>query len=329
LLSRKGSAIRLWDVEKGEARETLAESASAGLAFQQVAFSADGKAIAATVAEEVILPNMRRIRDVVKVWDAKTLALNLTLGHNDSQLVHVAFSPDGKLVAACDPSHKTVNLWNAATGALERTLNTGEAEPWYAAFSPDNNTLVVGGQKGDHSGVVTLWNVETGKLKHKLEQGRFVTAVAFSPDGTMVAISDGSEFVQIWNAENAKVIVSLKGNVRGPRTVAFLSDNRIVAVGGKDGNVRLWDVQSAELHETLEGHTAEIYSIACSPDGKTLASVSHSSAAEKPFFPYCLLPIGFGKLSPPVPPMELQWWLSVPNSKIVRRHSTRVLLGRG
>jgi WD40 repeat protein len=274
LFNRKGSAIKLWDVEKGQVRETVAESTGGGLAFQQVAFSADGKTIAATVSEEVILPNMRLIRSVVKVWDAKTLVLKQTLGNNDSQLVHVAFSPNGQLVAACDPSKKTVNLWNAGTGALERTLDTGKAQPWSAAFSPDNKTLVVGGQNGDHSGEVTLWNVKTGKLKHRLAQVRFVTAVAFSPDGKMVASSDGGELVQVWSVEKGKRIVALKGNQRGPRTVAFLSDSRVVAVGGSDGKVRLWGVQTGKLHRTLEGHTAEIYSIACSPDGKTLASVS-------------------------------------------------------
>src|SRR4029077_14853480 len=128
-----------------------------GLAFQQVVFSADGKTIAATVAEEIG-------RDVVKIWDAKTLALKQTLGGN-SQLVCVALSPDVKLVAAGDPSKKTVPLWNARTGALVRTLDTGEAQPWSVAFSPDSKTLVVG-QKGAHSGEVTLWDARTGKLKH-------------------------------------------------------------------------------------------------------------------------------------------------------------------
>src|SRR5262249_1799461 len=90
LFSRKGSAIKLWDVEKGLENATLAEDPGGGLAFQQVAFSADGKTIAATVSEEVILPNGRRIRDVVKVWDAKTLNVQLTFGDN-SQMSHVAF----------------------------------------------------------------------------------------------------------------------------------------------------------------------------------------------------------------------------------------------
>jgi WD40 repeat protein len=273
LFSRKGSAIKLWDVEKGLESATLAESTLGGLAFQQVVFSPDGKMIAATVSEEVVLPNARQIRDVVNVWDAKTLALQQTLG-GDSQLVHVVFSPDSKLVAGCGPSKKSVKLWNPATGALERTLDTGEAQPWSAAFSPDSKTLVVGGQKGDHSGEVTLWDAQTGKLKHTLAQAKFVTAVAFSPDGKMVAGSDGGELVQVWNVEKGELISSLKGNRRGPRTLAFLSDSQIVAVGGSDGKVRLWDVRTGKLHETLEGHKAEIYAIAVSPDGKTLASVS-------------------------------------------------------
>src|SRR5207302_8523244 len=101
---RRGSAIRLWDVEKGQVRQTLAESARGGLAFQQVVFSADGKMIAATVSEEVRQPGAVVSGDVVKVWDAETLALRQTLGV-DSQLVCVPLSPDGRFVAAGDPGH--------------------------------------------------------------------------------------------------------------------------------------------------------------------------------------------------------------------------------
>jgi RNA polymerase sigma factor (sigma-70 family) len=274
LFNRKGSAIKLWDVEKGQVMGTLAESTGGGLAFQQVAFSPDGKAIAATVSEEVILPNLRQIRDVVKVWDAQTLVLKQTLGDNNSQLVHVAFSPDDKLVAGCDPSKGTVYLWNAATGALEQTLHTGAAQPWSAAFSPDSKTLVVGGQKADHSGQVTLWNTETGKLNHTLEQVIYVNTVAFSPDGKMIASSTGGELIQVWGAEKGEQIVVLKGHPHGQRSVAFSPDSKRVAAGGHDGKVRIWDVRSGELLETLEGHEDEVFSIAFSPDCKTLASTS-------------------------------------------------------
>src|SRR5262249_24687981 len=152
-----------------------------------------------TVTESVRKRDMLLIRDVVKVWDAKTFALKQTLG-NDSQLTCVGFSPNGKLIAAGDPGKKVVLLWNAGTGALERALKT-EAQPWSLAFSPDGKTLAVGGQKSDHSGEVQLWDVRAGKLKHVFEQDKYVNAVAFSPDSKMVVASTGGKLVQLLGVE--------------------------------------------------------------------------------------------------------------------------------
>jgi RNA polymerase sigma factor (sigma-70 family) len=280
IYGKKGSAIKLWDAETGQMRQTLAESAGGGLAFQQVAFSADGKTIAATASEEVILPTMRQIRDVIKVWDAKTLDLRRTLD-GDGQLVGVTLSADGKRVAAVNPGKKTASLWNAEKGALERTFKTGAAQPWSAVFSPDGKALMVGGQKGDGSGEVTQWDADTGHLKRALTTlaNCLATAMAFSPDGTLVAASDGGELVQVWDAKTGEVLVSLMGSKGGHRTVAFSPDSQTVAAGGRDGTVRLWDVRTGTLKQTLRGHSAEVYAIAFSPDGKTLASVSQDQTA--------------------------------------------------
>jgi RNA polymerase sigma factor (sigma-70 family) len=273
LFSRKGSAVKLWDVDKGEVRQTVAESPEGGLAFQQVAFSADGKTIAATMSQVVSKPGSLEIQDVVQLWDAKTLAVKQTLEAN-SRLVCLALSPDGQRVAAGDPSKKQVKVWNVGTGKLERTLETGDAQPWSVAFSPDSKTLVIGGQKADHSGVITLHDAETGKLKRTLELERFVNAAVLSANGRMVAGGGGGGSIELWNIENGKRIASLQGHEKGTRSVAFSPDSRTVAAAGPDGNVRLWDVETGKLTKTLEGHEAEVYSVAFSPDGRTLASVS-------------------------------------------------------
>jgi RNA polymerase sigma-70 factor (ECF subfamily) len=270
---RQGSAIRLWGVDKGEVRQTLAEDPGKGLAFQQVVFSADGKTIAATVSEEVRKPDSIMFRDVVKLWDAKTLVLKRTLG-DDSQLVCVALSPDGKRVAAGDPGRKAVKLWNAETGKLERTLQTGEVQPWSVAVSSDGKTLLVGGQKGDHSGVVSLWNVETGKLNHTLERGQYVNKAVFSPNGKLVAGGGGGGDVDLWDAETGKPIASLRGLGEGTWSVAFSPDGKTLAAGGHDGKVRLWDLASGKITEPREMHDSAVYDLAFSPDGKTLASTS-------------------------------------------------------
>ncbi len=264
-LPGRGSAIELWDAEKGQRRATLAESKLPGLAFQQVAFSADGKVIAATVCEDVG-------RDVVKLWDAKTRELKRTLGP-ELQLVCVALSPDGKWVAAGNPARKLVNLWSAATGRLERTIKTEGAQPWSVAFSAEGKSLVVGGQTGG-AGEVTVWEVGTGTLKHKLEAGTYVNKVAFSAEGRLVAAATGGETVHVWDVEKGEEILSLKGSSGWQNSVAFAPDGRTVAAGGSDGKVRLWDARTGELLATLKGHGAQVCSVAFSPDGKALASTS-------------------------------------------------------
>ena len=44
--------------------------------------------------------------------------------------------------------------------------------------------------------------------------------------------------------------------------------------GSGDRTVKLWDVATGKLLASLQGHTGGVYSVAWSPDGKTLASGS-------------------------------------------------------
>ncbi len=269
---RKGSAIELWDVEEGTRRETLAEDAGAGLAFQRVVCSADGKTIAATVSEEVRRPDVWLFRTVVKVWDAKTAALKQTLGDEDSNLGFIALSADGKRVAAGDPGKKTVQLWDAETGKLERTLDTGGSRLWWVALSPDGKTLVAGAQKEDASGEVTVWNAETGEVKQMLTPKRFLNQVVFLRNGKMIGVGVGLEDIEVWDVVKGEVIRSLKGRLRGTRSVDISPDGTLVAAAGLDRRVRVWDVATGKLRQTLEGHDSDIYSVAFSPDGRMLAS---------------------------------------------------------
>ncbi len=278
---RRGSAIRLWDVEKGQVKQTLAESKDKGLAFQEVVFSADGKTIAAIVDgfQEVNVAGGGRqlqLRGVVKLWDARTLALKQELDGGVS-LSGLVLSPDGKWVAAGNPSEKTIKIWDPRTGKLETTLKTGEAQPWPLAFSPDSKLFAVGSQKEDHSGQVQVWDAQNWKQKPVLKHDKYVNSVAFTSDCNILVSGSGGDLVQLWDAQKGQRIRSLNGVHPGTWYVALSPDGQTIAAGSRDGSVRLWDVQTGELKKTFKGHTEAIHSLAFSPDGKTLASTSQDA----------------------------------------------------
>ena len=101
-----------------------------------------------------------------------------------------------------------------------------------------------------------------------------VSAVAYSPDGTRMAIGDRAGRLQVWDAETSEVLLLWEGHSATVWSVVYSSDGRTIASGGEDKTVKVWDAVTGELLQTSEEHLEQVNSVACSPDGKTIASVS-------------------------------------------------------
>jgi WD40 repeat protein len=111
--------------------------------------------------------------------------------------------------------------------------------------------------------------------RNRLVHGAWVNAVAYSPDGRLIASSsyiDGS--LRLWDAETGAAIgKSIKNDQGGIFPLAFSPDGRQLASGGDNGTVRLWDVKSgAGIGSPLKGHEGSVMSVAFSPDGRLIAS---------------------------------------------------------
>ena len=116
----------------------------------------------------------------------------------------------------------------------------------------------------------TQWHLPDG-AKARFGNGRPTEGIAFSPDGTRLAV--GSKLgIWIYDSRTYKELALLIGHSGNITTIAFSPDSTRLASGSWDNTIRLWDVTTGQHLKTLEGHKWSLYSIAFSPDGQTLVS---------------------------------------------------------
>jgi RNA polymerase sigma factor (sigma-70 family) len=207
--------------------------------------------------------------------------LGTTRFHHDGEAMSLAFSPDGKLLAAT-PADGLIHLWDAATGREVRRLPADEQFLSGPAidFSPDSRLLAsLWGNNG------TLWDVTTGKpaARFRVPTGSReagirggATPFRFAPDGKTLLVARGEDEagsgVAVIDAAGGQVLRHF-GPVRGKISGLALSpDGTMLALGTTAPSVQLWDVARGTLLRDIAGEKdSAVHALAFAPDGQTLA----------------------------------------------------------
>jgi WD40 repeat protein len=177
--------VTLWDGRTGEVAGELRGSLPVGALL---AFSSDAGLLAVGGP-----PNDPRI----EVWDLARREVLHTIVGAEAPIGTLAFQPGGALLAAAD-LNGALTLYDSASGAQIRTIQSSPENGWFAGmgFSPDGGLLAT----GTPTGLIQLWNPVTGAEIARLEQDFGVVSLAFSPDGTRLAVSGRDASVRLYEA---------------------------------------------------------------------------------------------------------------------------------
>ncbi|GAB3981566.1 hypothetical protein GCM10029978_082850 [Actinoallomurus acanthiterrae] len=179
LLASAGDAVRLWSVPDHRSAGAL-PTRDEGMFTAAFAPHGNTLATAGTWA--------------IRLWDTARPGRPVTVTRLTSLVVGMAFSPDGRILAAGGYDGR-VRLWDVVTHRLVASLPSLPGRVNGVAFSPDGRLLACAG--GD---AVLLWNALTRRPVTTLApRAGVVDAVAFSPDGRTLATGGDDATVRLWD----------------------------------------------------------------------------------------------------------------------------------
>ncbi len=246
--------VRIWDTTSYEERARLE-------GFRSFVWSArwspDGRRLAVTDAAGPI-----RLYDTLTYDEQGTL--------NGAKAQQIAWSPDGKLLAAANEYSSPVQVWEVETKLLAFELE-GDTGVSSLAWSPDGRVLAV----GQFDASVILWDTRTRLQLDRLVDGRNIPpeneaqSLAWSPDGRLIAYiqrHDGGW--RIWDAQTGVLVRRVAAHNGWGLGLAWSPNRSLLASVGWDEAVRIWNVETGQPVSAGECSAPALYSVDWSPDGR-------------------------------------------------------------
>ncbi len=258
--------LRRWDIAGGvEQSQANHNGAITGLSF------APNGLLLAVCSED----------GCVRVYGADDRQLLETLNGEHGAILAVAFSPDGRYLAAAVGGDQTVEgsrpgvlLWEWAGRRTPRFLGGPRYPVTTLAYSPDGGSIAAGSGNGG----VYLWEVETGRVHFRVQAHSWaVSGLAFSPNGRLLVSCSGDGSVIQWETRSVSLLRRLSDYGEAVRCLSYAPNGRQLAIAVDEHGVLLLGTDTngvSSKRVILTGDARRARSLAFSPDGRFLAAGS-------------------------------------------------------
>ncbi|KAH7904314.1 WD40-repeat-containing domain protein [Hygrophoropsis aurantiaca] len=153
-----------------------------------------------------------------------------------------------------------------------------EVDGYRVGYSPDSRLIAA-----THHEAIDLLNAETGgRTRDSLQfgDGEFtVRCLAFSPDGTRLAVGSYNGNVQVFDVATGETVIGrFQAHTDTAMSLIYTLDGRQFITASWDKSIRVLDAATGqEIGDPMLGHTNWIWQIALNPNGQQLASSSEDS----------------------------------------------------
>jgi len=205
------------------------------------------------------------------------------------------FSADSKLLAGVTADNRIL-CWDLTNGQLRSETPLGEPDLSLFAMTSDGS-MFIGIYEYKRFGTSSIHLIDSkdgSEIAILASSTEMMGTPALSPNNKLLAIGNKGEtklgVTEIWDLTTHKVLKTLavKNYAFAYRMAKFSPDNQRLAIGDDSGTVQIWDVQSGKLvskgsdlysnvQAVQSGQTAEVSSMAFSPDSQTLLTAALDS----------------------------------------------------
>ncbi|HEX4125330.1 MAG TPA: c-type cytochrome domain-containing protein [Tepidisphaeraceae bacterium] len=160
-------------------------------------------------------------------------------------------------------------IWDITTGRHITDVGNEFDSVLAADISPDQSTVALGGP----GKTLKLYSTRDGSLIKSIAKvyTDWILALAFSPDGKLLAAGDRAGNLHVWDAATLDEIYDLPTQKGPVTTLAFRRDSNILATGNDDGILALWDMTSGKLIKSWRAHSDGVTSVSFAHDGRIVS----------------------------------------------------------